>query len=93
VAKVVDEELPGGLKAAVRNEVNSILAGEPNVQRAFKRNHRLLLERDASWWEKQCEIGWRPSLGPRFAHRAGGHSPSRKAQAQLGGQLNEEESA
>lgn len=56
-AGLVTKVVEGDLKEALLNEVNAILAGEPHVQRAFKRNHRLLLERDSGWWEKQCEIG------------------------------------
>ncbi len=54
VARVVDEDKQD---EALLHEINSILAGEPNVQRAFKKNHRLLLERDSAWWQAQCEIG------------------------------------
>jgi len=41
----------------LQSELNAILAGEPTVQRAFKRNHRGLLERDSAWWKEQSRIG------------------------------------
>ncbi len=47
----------GDLEKALTRELAAVLAGEPNVQRAFKRNHRLLLERDGAWWKEQSRIG------------------------------------
>ena len=54
VALVVDEDKK---EQALTEELNALLCGEPSAQRTFKRNHRLLLERDAAWLEKQCDIG------------------------------------
>ena len=47
----------GDLEKVLKAELASVLAGEPHVQRAFKKNHRRLLERDAAWWEEQSRIG------------------------------------
>ncbi len=54
IALVVDEDQRGQTLTA---EINALLSGEPTVQRIFKRNHRLLLEQDAGWLKRQCELG------------------------------------
>ncbi len=55
LVQVVDYD--GDLEKVWKAELNAVLAGEPHVQRAFKKNHRQLLERDAAWWKEQSRIG------------------------------------